>query len=95
VAVTVAADFSKATFSPVSFAEVGHHTVSIDIVDTANGILQKFFTVRVINEAPFFTNLPWPMYSVALNEVKQIEIIDVDDKEFNPITMTFSEIINE
>ena len=55
----LAPDFSKVTFAPISFSEVGVHTVYIDIVDSAGAKLSKFFTLTVINDPPFFTDLSW------------------------------------
>jgi hypothetical protein len=86
---SLASDFSSVTFSPTSFNEVGVHMITLDIVDEAGSKLSKSFKVTVINEAPYFTK-PLTEQKVALNEVKEIEIKDIYDREFHTIYMSFT-----
>ncbi len=56
VVFNVAADFSKITFSPIKFAEVGNHTITVTLKDDVGDTTKQSFVVTVINDPPFFTN---------------------------------------
>ena len=83
---------SSITFSPVSFSEVGIHTITVNLLDDANDFDSKQFKVTVYNSAPYFTNLPLANYTVPLNTKLKIPIQGFADPEGNPITMIFQEV---
>jgi hypothetical protein len=55
---SVSSDYSKVTFAPTSFAEIGAHNVSIILYDDLNAKLVKYISVTVFsNTGPYFTIL--------------------------------------
>jgi hypothetical protein len=60
VSCTVALDYTFITFSPISFAEVGVHSVSIVLQDVSSSETSNLIQVTVINTAPYFTKSSLP-----------------------------------
>ncbi len=89
VVVNLAADFSKFTFSPVGFGEVGVHTVGVNIHDDEPAYTTFTMSVTVINDPPVFTENPLKSFRMPVNSTRSHSLADcIFDYESHPITMS-------
>jgi hypothetical protein len=76
------------TITPISFTEVGTHSIKIILTDLCLNSISNDLIVVVTNTAPYFIVPTLPIYSTSLNTKKEILINQVKDNEGHTIVMT-------
>jgi hypothetical protein len=64
---SVLPDFSKITFEPTGFNEVGVHNAFVRLYDAGGAFTDTSIKVTVLNKAPVFSWSPLPVQTIPMN----------------------------